>query len=124
MTWTIRIGRSPAVADPDEEQALRRGGRAGLAAVLGGDASATLASGQRPTPTRTSVPVIARTMLYRKPSASTSTRTTSPIRLTARWVIVRTLLVRLGQLVSKLWKSCRPTSACAARCIAATSSGW
>ena len=30
------------------------------------------------------------------------------IRFTAMWVIVRTLLVRLGQCVSKLWKSCRP----------------
>ena len=55
--------------------------------------------------------MIARTMLYRKPSASTSTSTRSPSRSTVRSKMVRTLLARFGHSVSKLRKSCRPKSA-------------
>src|SRR5438105_10546290 len=58
--------------------------------------SAIFASGQYPRPTCTKLPAIARTMLYRNPSASTSIQIVSPNRLTDRWVIVRTLVSRFG----------------------------
>src|SRR5262249_2142911 len=65
--------------------------------------SGTADSGQWPRPTLIRVPAMARTILYRKPSASTSIQTQSAKRLTARCVTVRTLDRRLGQSVSKLW---------------------
>src|SRR5262249_9629147 len=67
--------------------------------------SLTHSRGRLPAPTSTKVPVIDRTILYRKPSASTSIAIASPVLSTLRSNIVRTLLVRLGQSVSKLRKS-------------------
>ena len=109
-------------------------------------------SGRLPRPTSTSVPTIARTMLYRNPSASISMRDEvagigiagfprpksrgvsrahssnpqslipspcfSPCpalpRSTEMSKIVRTLVFRLAPLLSKLLKSCVPSSAAAA----------
>jgi len=107
---------------PDQEQPLRGGFWPGKGAVAGCDELLDRSSGQNPLPTLISVPVIARTILYRNPSASTSSQIQSPNRLMAKMEMVRTLLARLGHSVSKQRKSCVPRRTAPARLMAATSS--
>ena len=77
-----------------------------------------------PSPTCTSVPAKMRTMLYKYPSAVTVMHTRSPRRCTVQAVMVRTVspwAAALDPEAHSARKSCRPTSASAAACMAASS---
>ena len=69
------------IADLHQEQPLRGRGRTRLDAVLGPQDLADPDSGRLPVPTSISVPAIARTILYRNPSASTSIETRCSLRV-------------------------------------------
>ena len=83
------------------------------------------AGAKRPCCTPSSVPVIMRTMLYRKPSAATVKRTMSPSRVTRLSVTVRekSPTSRLSSVQNEV-KSWRPMKCCAAASSLSASIGW
>ena len=66
------MGLIRLILNPDQTEPLRGRGRAREATVHGPEHFAGPGFRRLPRPTSTSVPTIARTMLYRNPSASTS----------------------------------------------------
>ena len=120
----LRRRRRMLVVDGDQIEPVGRRDRAGAGAVLRLPAPRRRpATGHLPSPTFFSVPTIERTWVCRNERAVARTTISPPARLTSRRSSVFTGDFAWHSRERKVVKSCLPTSACAAACIASASSG-